>query len=78
MFLSGFYVDGKRWEVTGKDISKGLKMTATLLQYLAMRRILIARINTHLLRSGGANTLALSGYSDTQIQKMGCWKRVYV
>jgi len=72
--LSGFYVNGKRWEVTGKDISKGLKMAATLLQYPAMQGILIARIDTHLLHSGGANALALLGYSDTQIQKIGCWK----
>jgi hypothetical protein len=27
-----------------------------------------------LLRSGGANALALAGYSDTQIQKMGRWR----
>ncbi len=74
MFLSGFYVNGKWWEVTGNNISKGLKMAAMLLQYPAMRGILITCINTHLLRSGGANTLALSGYSDTQIQKMGRWK----
>jgi hypothetical protein len=76
MFLSGFYVDGKRWEVTGENISKGLKMAATLLQYPAMWGILIARINTHSLGSGGANALALSGYSDTQIQKMGHWKGI--
>jgi hypothetical protein len=62
IFLSGFYVDGKWWEVTGKDISKGLKMAARLLQYPAMRGIPIARIDTHLLCSGGANALALSGY----------------
>jgi hypothetical protein len=74
MFLSGFYVDGKQWQNTDKDISKGLKMAATLLLYPAMRGILIACINTHLLCSGGANTLALLGYLDTQIQKMGCWK----
>ncbi len=82
MFLSGFYVDGKWWEVTGKDISKGLKMAAMLLQYPAMQRIPIAHINTHLLHSGGANALALSGYSDTQIQIMSRWKgatfKVYI
>jgi hypothetical protein len=61
-------------DVTGEDISKGLKMAATLLQYPSTRGIPIACIDTHLLRSGGANALALSGYSDTQIQKMGRWK----
>jgi hypothetical protein len=70
IFLSGFYVDGKQWEVTGKDFSKGLKMAARLLQYPAMWGILIACIDMHLLPLGGANALALSGYSDTQIQNM--------
>jgi hypothetical protein len=36
-------------------------------------RIPINRIDTHSLHSGGANVLALSGYSDKQIQKMGRW-----
>ncbi len=32
---------------------------------------------THtLFKAGGANALALSGYSDMQIQKMGQWKGV--
>jgi hypothetical protein len=61
-------------DVTGEDISKGLKMAATLLQYSSTWGIPIARINTHSLRSGGANALAQSGYTDTQIQKMGRWK----
>jgi hypothetical protein len=29
--LSAFYVDETRYDVTGEDISKGLKMAATLL-----------------------------------------------
>ena len=33
-------------------------------------------MDTHSLWSEGANTLALSGYSDTQIQKICCWKGV--
>ena len=49
-------------------------MTATLLQYPSTWGIPIDRVDTHSLRSGGANALALSGYSDTQIQKMGRWK----
>ncbi len=49
-------------------------MAATLLQYPATQGILIDQIDTHSLRSGGANSLALLGYSDTQIQKMGRWK----
>ena len=33
----------------------------------------IDRINTHSLRSGGANSLSLAGYKEHQIQKMGRW-----
>ena len=72
--LSAFYIKGIRYDITGEDISKGLKMAATLLHYPTTRGIPIERIDTHSLRSGGANALALSGYSDTQIQKMGRWK----
>ncbi len=49
-------------------------MAATLLQYPSTRGIPIAHIDTHSLQNGGANALALSGYTDTQIQKMGWWK----
>jgi hypothetical protein len=72
--LSAFYLDGVRYHVTGDKVSKGLKMAAMLLHYPSSRGIPVKRINTHSLRSGGANALALTGYSDTQIQKMGRWK----
>ena len=44
------------------------------MEYPVVYGIPIERIDTHSLRSGGANALALSGYSDTQIQKMGRWR----
>ncbi len=44
------------------------------MQYPTTKGIPIERINTHSLRSGGANALALAGYSDTQIQKLGQWR----
>ena len=69
-----FSCKGTHYDVTGDNISKGLKMTATLLNYPSTRGIPIEQIDTHSSRSGGANDLALSGYSDTQIQKMGRWK----
>ncbi len=72
--LSALYSDGACCDVTGEDISKGLKMAATLLHYPTTRGIPIECIDTHSLWSRGANALALSGYSDTQIQKMGRWK----
>jgi hypothetical protein len=43
------------------------------LEYPTKKGIPIARLDTHSLRSGGANALSLTGYSDTQIQKMSRW-----
>jgi hypothetical protein len=72
--LLAFYVDSLRYNITREDISKGLKMAATLLSYPSMQGIPIKRVDTHLMQSRGANALVMSGYSDTQIQKMGRWK----
>ncbi len=47
---------------------------AKVLEYPILKGIPIERINTHSLRNGGANALALAGYSDTQIQIMGRWR----
>ena len=66
--------DGNRMEVTDKDIRAALKSAAAMLNYPSERGIPIERIDTHSLRSGGANALALAGYSEHQIQKMGRWK----
>ncbi len=73
-FLSTFYHEGKKYDVIGEDISKGLKMVVTLLEYPETRGIPIELIDTHSLQCGGANALALLGFSDTQIQKMGRWR----
>lgn len=72
--LSAYYINGVHHDVTAEDMSAALKMAATLLDYPGRKNIPIDRIDTHSLRSGGANALALSGYSDTQIQKMGRWR----
>ena len=72
--LSTVVVDGERKHVTDKHIRAGLKLAATALDYPRTRSIPINRIDTHSLRIGGANALSLSGYSDTQIQKMGRWR----
>jgi hypothetical protein len=69
--LSLFFQINEQYDVCGKDISRVLKMAATLLQYPATQGIPIDRIDTHSLRSGGANAFLLLGYSNTQIQKMG-------
>jgi hypothetical protein len=51
-----------------------LKQAATVLDYPIAKGIPIKRIDTHSLRSGGANALSLAGFSDTQTQKMGRWR----
>lgn len=73
-FLSAFFVDGVRFDVTAENMSRALKLAARALDYPMAKGIPVERINTHSLRSGGANALALSGYTDTQIQKMGRWR----
>lgn len=73
-FLSAFFVGQRRYDVTAENISQSLKGAAKALHYPTNKGIPIQRINTHLLRSGGANALALAGYTDTQIQKMGRWR----
>jgi hypothetical protein len=67
-------MDDIRLDVTAENISRALKLAAAKLQYPTTKGIPFERINTHSLHSGGANALALAGYSDTQIQKMGRWR----
>ena len=73
-FISAYWEGGLHYDVTAENMSVALKQAATALEYPAVKGIPVERINTHSLRSGGANALALSGYSDTQIQKMGRWR----
>jgi hypothetical protein len=73
-FLSAYYDDRGQGDITNEDVSKALKAAVTVLEYPLAKGIPIDRIDTHSLRSGGANALSLSGYSDTQIQKMGQWQ----
>ena len=73
-FLSAFFVNNARFDVTDRDIRASLKQAAAALQYPALKGIPIDRVDTHSLRSGGANALSLAGYSDRQIQKMGRWR----
>jgi hypothetical protein len=74
-FLSTFYNEAsKRCDITNENITAALKRAATILDYPIAKGIPIERIDTHSLRSGGANALSLAGFSDTQIQKMGRWR----
>ena len=74
MFLSAFFVTNRRFNVTDNDIRKSVKAAAQILQYPARKGIPIDRVDTHSLRSGGANVLSLSGYSNREIQKVGRWR----
>ncbi len=74
-FLSAYFTTpGVMHGVTDKDISTTLKLAAVALEYPSLWGIPIDRIDTHSPRSGGANALALTGYSDREIQKMGRWR----
>ena len=73
-YLSAFFVGGARFDVTDRDIRFSLKHAAEALQYPLLKGIPIKRVDTHSLRSGGANALSLAGYSDREIQKMGRWR----
>ena len=72
--LATYFTGTTPHEVTDKDISRALKLAAIALEYPSSKGIPIDRIDTHSLRSGGANALSLSGYSDREIQKMGRWR----
>ena len=74
-FISAYWDEnGKRCDVTDANVRKALKNMGQILNYPEYKGIPIDRIDTHSLRGGGANALSLSGYSDTQIQKMGRWQ----
>jgi hypothetical protein len=74
-YLSAYWDEGtRRQDVTDKDMSRALKVAATVLDYPHTRGVPVARVDTHSLRGGGANALSLQGYSDTQIQKLGRWR----
>ncbi len=72
--LSTLWEKKIKTDITSEQISRALKSAATELHYPTNKGIPITRINTHSLCSGGANALALAGYSDTHIQKMGRWR----
>ena len=73
-FLSAHYGDkGQHSNITSEDVSKALKAATRILDYPTAKGNPVDRIDTHSLRSGGANALSLAGLSDTKIQKIGQW-----
>ena len=74
-WLSAYWEQGEgRCDVTDKDMRAALKKAAEVLDYPGKKGVPVDRVDTHSLRIGGATVLALAGYSDTQIQKMGRWR----
>jgi hypothetical protein len=73
-FLSAFYDENGHHDVTDRDISVALKAAATTLNYPEAKGIPIDLVDSHSLRSGGANALSLAGYSDREIMKIGRWR----
>ena len=69
--LFTIYEGGKDKRVNDQDIREAVKMAARQLDYEGTHGTPISLINTHLLRIGGACALALAGFDDTQICKMG-------
>ena len=65
--------DGRK-DVTNQNISDALKAAARSLDYELLKGISANDVDSHSLRGGGAQSLFLNGYSDTQIQKMGRWR----
>ena len=73
-YLSTYYtVDGRK-DITNQNISDALKAAAKSLDYELLKGISVNSVDLHSLRGGGAQSLFLNGYSDTQIQKMGRWR----
>ena len=73
-YLSAYWADGVRCDVTNQDTRESIKVAGVALEYPTEYGIAIECLDTHSLRSGGANQLATAGHSEMQIKKMGRWK----
>jgi hypothetical protein len=73
-FLSAYYEGGIEANVTAEHTSRGLKIAAAALDYLSPKGIPIKRTDTHSLRSGGANTLALSSFLTCKFRRWDAGK----
>ena len=67
-------MEGKGKYLNADNMSATLKCATTALNYPYLKGITIDRVDTHSLRSGGANALLLAVYSNRDIQKIGRWR----
>ena len=72
--LSAYWENGQLNDAKAENISKSLKFVVFRLYKPGVKGIPIGYIDTHSLRSGDANALEFSGYSDREINKMGRWR----
>ena len=75
--MSTYFVEGCKRHLKDTDVSAGVKMAAAERDY-PFQSIPIDRVDTHSLRTGGANSLSLNGYSDTEIQKWAAGAATYL
>lgn len=68
-----YFEDGKSSYITDQDIRDAVKMAEGHWITRVREAHHTISSNTHSLRIGGACALALAGYDDTQICKMGRW-----
>ncbi len=61
-YLSAYFVDGVRKDVTAEDISKHLKLAAGLLNYPTRKGIPIKQVGTHSLRGGRRKRTCTIGF----------------
>ena len=73
-YLSAYWVEGKIKDLNSDNMNAALKFATTTLNYPSSKGIPIYRLDTHSLRSVGANALSLAGYRNRDIQKMGRWR----
>ena len=67
--MSAYRLKSKRKDLNAENMSAALKLSINALNYPSFKGIPIDILDTHSLRSGGANALSLAGYSDRYIQK---------
>ena len=73
-YLSSYWTNGIKKDVSDRDMRHAIKTAGVELDYPSEYGIDISRLDTHSMRSGGANQLAQAGYSEMEIQKMGRWR----
>ena len=66
-YLSSYCMEGKRKYINADNTIATLKFSTSSLNYPYLKWITIDRLDTHPLRSGGANSVLLAGYSDRDI-----------